>query len=345
MALDKTYEIEEQVNVLTRIPGRTENDDDTADSIAEYDNSAVPWPFDDWFHGDFTEGWKTNLGDARSTKFLDEYADPFPNFRMDTAIEIGIDTDGDTVTASDVSMTDPGDSNNNLGSLSEITLEGEYEEPHNPFRNEYDHYDGSDQRIDPTIEGRYVDENHNFSAGPGVEGVRASLILGTSDQYLNKVQKDNWSLGDFINGDVPLWIVKYMSQVPAFYSFIDFALMADGTRVVKVWDASVYPAHALYVGGTYKDENLFRKGIEWVETGWWHEAFKKFAHESHLPNGRTPFDSGGHFLYSSNFGLTGFKSGFGDHPVMFDTDTGSTLLGTESEFQEPFYPVFQDTMK
>jgi hypothetical protein len=133
-----------------------------------------------------------------------------------------------------------------------------------------------------------------------------------------------------------------MLHVATFYSFIDFAYMADGTKVVTVWDASVYPAHALYVGGVYRDQNLFRKGQEWVETGyaWEHGAFVQFGWDANTDSA-TPFDQGGAFTYGENFGLIdGFRTGWGDHPVMTYVEKGTSLSGNENEFDNPMFPSF-----
>lgn len=335
MTLDGAYEIEEQAHVLTRIPGRSENDDGSPDVVEQYDRSANPYVVDEWFHGDATEGWENDLQDARSTKYLTEYDDSLLNYRLDTAIEIGITTDGDTVTDSDVSMTDPDHPDTTPGGTSYVTLEGDPEEPKNMFRNEFDHYDDPyGQKHPANIAGRYVAENHNFRVD-GVDGVRASIIFGANDPYILKLREDVFSLFGYVDIDVAIEISRYIVQVPAFYAFIDFALMADGTKVVTVWDASRFPAHALYVAGTWQDENLFRKGIEWVEIGFNHSAFIEFGLDSYRP-GVTPFDQGGHFLYEEPY----FRDGAGKHPVMHFRDRGSVLTGQESEFEEVMFPVF-----
>ncbi|MFC6734425.1 hypothetical protein [Haladaptatus sp. DYSN1] len=62
----------------------------------------------------------------------------------------------------------------------------------------------------------------------------------------------------------------------------DVVVMADGARLVRVWEASVYPAHALYVGGILRDENEFDEGDEWVTQGPFsqHDAFNLFGAEA-----------------------------------------------------------------
>lgn len=332
MTLDGNYDKEEKANVVTTIFGGDEN--------VDLRSSAIPSDFDEWFHGDFKKSWEGTLGGALSLKSLEEYTDDFPSYRINSAVEIGIDTDGETISNSEVKMTDPNDSSTS-GGLSPVTLEGGSDEPGNIFRNEFDHYDdGYGQKHPADDKGPYTKKNKTFSVD-GIEGVRASLILGGSDPYLRKLKKDITSLAEVISGDVPIILLRYMAHVATFYSFIDFAFMADGTKVVTVWDASVYPAHALFVGEDRKDRNQFREGIEWVEQGWtWeHQAFIHFGLDAQHP-AATPFDQGGAFLYGDTFFGEGFREGAGDHPVMEFTSQGSTLSGSESEFTDPMFPNF-----
>lgn len=40
-----------------------------------------------------------------------------------------------------------------------------------------------------------------------------------------------------------------LSQVPNIFTFLEFTVFADGRRVVRLWDASMFPRHALYLDG------------------------------------------------------------------------------------------------
>lgn len=355
MTLDGTYDNEENVHVLTRIPGSSENNDDPEEP--EYRYSAVPAPFDQWFHGDFTKGWEGDLDSARSEKSPNEYDDPLPNYRIDSAIEVGFDTDGQSISGDpEVKMADPSSDDLTLpGGMAPITLEGEPGEPDNIFRNDLDGYDdGEGQKLGGTVKGPYTKVDENFSVedsnGDIIEGVRASIILGGSDPYLQKAKEDGFDLATLYAllspgavGPIATYASQYFLHVATFYSFIDFAYMADGTKVVTVWDASVYPAHALYVGGDFQRENKFREGLEWAETGWQdkHGAFYQFGVDANRSS-CTPFDQGGAHFYADNFGVfEGFRDGWGNHPVMEYSLPGSTLAGDESEFQDPMFPDFQ----
>lgn len=343
MTLNGTYDNEESAHVLTRIPGRSEDAADHPDGEPQHRFSAIPAPFDAEFQGDYKKGWKDDLNLARSKKYPAEYSRSFPNYRMDTAIEIGFNTsDGKTIDQYEVQMTEPGVSES-PGSVAPITLEGESDEPDNIYRNKYDgfdsEFDGQYHRAD--IKGPHTDKK-TFTAESSddevIEGVRGSIILGGSDPYLRKRKEQIFSFPLQNFDDLALYALKYILHVATFYSWIDFAFMADGTKRVTIWDASVYPAHALYVGSDWKDQNKFREGLEWVEKGWKHGAFLQFGKDANTADA-TPFDQGGNFLYKIE-ALESFRDGFGNHPVMEFVDPGTTLFGDESEFQDPMYPSF-----
>ena len=325
MTLQQSWQNEEKANVVTSIFGYSENESPR--------NSAIPSIFDEWFHGDFRTNRPNDLSSALGSKTLEEYAQSFPNFRMNSVVEIGFDSDGQTISDYEVQTTDPNDSTTS-GGLSPITLEGASDEPSNPFRNEYD-YDGSQNYLDATVKGPHSDQTK--ITVDGIEGVRASLILGGSDPYLEKVKAEKETLHSLAGGGVPSFVSRYFFHVTTFYSFVDFVFMADGTKVARAWDASVYPAHALYVGETKRDQNLFREGIEWTVDGpvLQNHAFSSFAEDGNQP-GATPFDQGGSFLYKDLFRILGD----GDHPVMTHTESGSRLSAAtvENDLSNPLFP-------
>ncbi|QIO25362.1 hypothetical protein [Haloarcula sp. JP-L23] len=188
------------------------------------------------------------------------------------------DTDGQTITNPNATITDPADSNS-PGGLAPVTLEGAEDEPTNPLRTTYD-YDGSQNYLDATVKGPHTAHQRVGPIGSdGIEGYRASVILGGSDPYLAKLKKDIESLAALTGSDVPAAISRYAAHVTTFYSFLDFVFMADGAKLVRVWDASVYPAHALYVGGIKRRQNQFQEGEEWVKQGpiGAHKAFFAFG--------------------------------------------------------------------
>jgi len=296
---------------------------------------------DEWFHGDFDTAREQNLSDARGTKTLEEYdspPNPFPNFRINSAIEISFDTSDDqTISNPTAEMTNPDDANS-PGSISRVTLEGASDEEANPFRNEYD-YDGSEDFLNATVKGPHDEED---PVGPinGIEGYRASLILGGSDPYINEA-KSRGELYEILRTEDNLlrsFLIAYATATPSFYSFLDFILMADGTKVARVWDASVYPAHALYVGEDKKRQNPFREGQEWTKDGPLNEqnAFTGFVKDAQTV-GYTPFDTFGSWRYEANFNE---PRAYGKHPVMSWGDDGSEITAdmVRNALSDPLFP-------
>lgn len=103
----------------------------------------------------------------------------------------------------------------------------------------------------------------------GIEGVRVTTIAGG---WAGFVQDFSRRVGDdapaFINEvmdwGIPDWqawlamlfmppgsqfLIDYLAVVPNTYTFLDFIVLADGRRYVRVWDASAYPSLATYVDG------------------------------------------------------------------------------------------------
>ncbi|QCJ46399.1 hypothetical protein [Haloprofundus sp. MHR1] len=325
MTLQPGWDQTEQVNSVTTIPGYNENIDPT--------DSAIPWLFDDWFHGDFSTDRPASLDEALGDKnpSLDEYDRPFPRYRMNSVIEIGFNTpDGLTIPDSDDAWEVVFDESNQAS----ITLEGEG----NPFRNELDYYDSNQPG----------DYHPSIVKGPhtaidrvtidGVDGIRGSIIYGGSDYYLDRAKSEG-ELAAIISGTglaLPAWYISYKYQITTFYTFTDFVFMADGTKLARMWDASRYPAHALYMGGRKEDQSVFEEGIQWTTDQYLgHIAFENFAREGNTV-GLTPFDAAGSFGYRN-----GFRLGAGSHPVAFGRDTGDVLLseGIEEALPDPLFPA------
>jgi hypothetical protein len=336
MTLQGDWDETETANAITSIFGYNENSSEGGDERS----SAIPWILDDWFHADNRQNpWPSDRENTLGTKSLKEYDDNFPNFRIKTAVEIGFDTDdGQSISNHEVQMVD--ENLEDPSTLSPITLEGEPDEPYNPFRNEFDDYDDEyeDDYLPANVKGPSTTKdtvNVENDAGDIIEGVRGSIILGGNDPYLVKLKADAVPLDDLTSEDVPRNVDRFYDEIPSFYAFLDFVFMADGTKLARVWDASRYPGHALYVGGEYRDERPFRDGSEWTPRGSVQRAFTAFAIESQI-DGVTPFGDPGYFGYENTFDVFGF----GDHPVMTYRESGSSLSAStvENTHSEPLFP-------
>lgn len=81
--------------------------------------------------------------------------------------------------------------------------------------------------------------------GETVEGVRASTVWGASNPYTHQIA----SMDDFPVVD------DFTPDNPILYTWVELTVLADGTRLVRVPDASVYPRHAGYLGDTKRATN------------------------------------------------------------------------------------------
>lgn len=330
----QAYDKHERATVATLIPGESENSSEGGEAR----NSAIPSHLDGWFHGDFRTDRPLDLDDALGTKDLAEYDDQlWPNYRLETVVDIGMNTDGEEVQEAEINITFDNDGNQ-LTTASAVTLEGESGET-NPFRQSpLDSIDNGKQYMAATDHGPHTNRDRQLEpiGDQNIEGVRGSVIFGANDPYV-VAMKDISSIQHLIMGNIPAALMTFVAEVPAFYVFLDFIFMADGTKVVRVWDASVYPAHALYVGGTRQDRTPFRQGVDWTLDGPPSDntAFHQFVTDSIIP-GRTPFDTGGAFGYKQ-----WFTAGAGNHPPMDYTDPGSSLSIDEvtDAFPDPAFPI------
>lgn len=115
--------------------------------------------------------------------------------------------------------------------------------------------------------------------------------------------------------------------------------MADGTKLVRMWDSSRYPAHGLYLGGTHRDNNDFVEGVHWhTDTYLGHSTFVEFGANGNY-FGHTPYSQGGSLGYRNNWNSV-FKTG--RHPRGVGKDPGSIFTGDELEqktkLTQPYFP-------
>lgn len=314
--------VSERATAVTAIFGFNEN----SSTGGKAKNSAIPGGFDGLFHGDFRQSWPSTRSSALGSKSLEEYPSrTFPNYRVRNGVRINLQTSGNAVTSDSVTYE---------RSLSPITLEGGPGE-FNPFRADFGTLDGSDNFLPANEVGRFQTKKR---VGPinGVEGVRVSTIIGGNDTYLLKAKNVlGLPLGSILAGTIPTLLLNYYFDLPAFYTFLDFILMADGAKFARVWDASVYPAQSLYVGDTRVDTTNFREGIEWTREGSdLTGAFSRFVDDSGYPD-RTPF----RLLSELNY-PNALKLGNGSHPVLDSVTPGTQLSVStlESRFPSPLVP-------
>jgi hypothetical protein len=127
--------------------------------------------------------------------------------------------------------------------------------------------------------------------------------------------------------------------------------MADGSTYTRVWDASRYPKHYLYIGNERVDQNEFEEGDEWVvnEEPRENSRFQQTALENR--DSRTPFNPHIGSAYERNYDRDSNTTSppgdrtpeaSGPHPVMDYVIPGTVLskedLINHEAFVEPHFP-------
>ena len=93
------------------------------------------------------------------------------------------------------------------------------------------------------------------------------MLTGGRDEFIVRMKEQFDELGpaEFLERTgmdveaVPAFIV----EPPTMYTFVDLVVMADGASLARVWDATPYPKHYLYVDGDKRDETAFEEGEHW----------------------------------------------------------------------------------
>lgn len=207
---------------------------------------------------------------------------------------------------------------------------------------------------EPLLKG---EETNRIEIG-GVEGVRVSQIYGGKDTYVRLLSKIYWrlirthgqELGTVrfktLTGMSFAAIPGFIINPPTMYTFLDIAVMADGSKAVRVWDASPYPKQYLYVNARKQDENDFKEGAEkgaimgTVKDGNWHprqdvnvEVFADWVEDAQLP--ATPFDPYSPLAYTAFYPITQ-----GASPVMIHGTDGEEISSEQliDALPRPLFP-------
>lgn len=303
--------------VLTYIPGTSEN---TGEGGDEYDSAMpdVSDHVDNAFHADNRTSLESTLAEATELdKRLAEYPDRlFPHYRVRNGVSVSFSSpDGERIDGA-VTVSAGEES-----ALSPVTLEGEAGEGgDNPYRANLDSIHGGEEYKAPLAREHHV--SHATFEVEGVEGVRASTIYGGVDsyiaEYVDAIAESGLGWLDATPAGAPAaYVLDHLLALPAFYSFLEVTLLADGTRVARVWDAGQYPRHALYLDGGLLGESDFDLGEEWWKNEQMNAFFARWGTESKLA--LHPYKSP-HLAYEKLFGAGG-----GPHPVLLGGEDGETL--------------------
>jgi hypothetical protein len=373
---------------ITLLPGGNEQTNDGADNRCEDHNdscddggdkldSSIPdyWGsgLDAWFLADKRESLPEDRDDALAlTKTFPEYGDEtFRAHRAKNHITISFPTENGTAIADwdDVKIE------TRRGEPPYVAVEGEDNAMRrlidDPPNEHWEWFEGRDKAKANTTIFDYVIDDSGSSPGPrsvdinkvsvgGVEGVRASAILGGTDAYINELNSVYNDVGaakfmlDFPGqiDDIPSYIVAPTT----FYTFLDLIVMADGTTVARVWDTSPYPQHFLYLQGTKlakHADNGFKKGTGKslqsgkVDNGVWvrnqdlnRERFTPMVKQTHSSL-IEPFSPHVPKAYQKKYDHDPLHlNAPQDHPVMTGGEDGDSLTATriKNEFDTPLFP-------
>jgi hypothetical protein len=280
---------ETDATTLTLLPGHSE---DTPGDGHRLD-SAMPdyWDksLDAWFVADQVTDLPDDLRDAlEMRRMLPEYDEPLRQYRVRNTVDVAFTTpDGRTVIDETVRVR-----TNAHEPPSYVAIEGQTGED-NVVRDvvERDDIHWFDDRAKLRADTDRFESGAVRETVRSVEGVRASVLTGGRDEFIVRMKEKFDELGpaEFLERTgmdveaVPAFIV----EPPTMYTFLDLVVMADGATLARVWDATPYPKHYLYVDGDKVAETAFEEGEHWEPREDTNRRFGQWVMEEQ--DAQTPF--------------------------------------------------------
>lgn len=303
-----TPDVSGSFTTLSFIPGENENGSPLKSSIMHIipDSDYLPGQpiYDAWFVGDGVESMPSDLSTALSLrKNLEESADPLRRYRHKDQITVSFDTSNGQeideeslqITFNDGSpaTTPPNNVNFRNEELPYTVLE---QEDINTLNDKIDSwFDGHRQHRSVRMPRYWATET--VQASDGTAGIRVSSVSGSYDWYAEVLAEKAADLSTkaFLEGILgfPIsdltyeligerlsFIYDLLIITPKVFTFLDFIVLADGRRVGRFWDGSLFPRHTAYLDGSKKQATDFDKGDEWqpkevlnkYQIGWMLEA-------------------------------------------------------------------------
>lgn len=267
---DGTDSLDATATVLSYVPGLDENDAAPGADADQDFYSAFPnrggglfprrFPIDGGFVGDQQQGPPGTVGAAIDGKTVQGLDEPHDAFRVKNSLAIEFETEPegrrlDSDVAGSVRVNTQF-SERNVVFRGGFDLEFDVqlfdpEDPEEPSKTiveegRLDDVEGFlknfDRRVRPArTNTRYVgvDRVELEKDGEPIEGVRAATVWGGSNPYSHDLQSGIVEAGaDFV---LPL------QNNPVIYSWVELTVLADGTKLVRVPDATPFPKHAGYL--------------------------------------------------------------------------------------------------
>jgi hypothetical protein len=338
-----TTERSTSATTITLLPGHNEDsegDGDALDSaMPDYDGKCL----DAWFVADAVTDLPDDLQEVdEMRKHLPEYDEGLRHYRLKNQLELSFSTDdGRTVVDSSVGFRTNDDEKPPF-----VGVEGQPGEENVVRaileRDDLDWFDGRD-KLRADTEGKRFESGAVVEEIDGVEGVRGSVLLGGSDTYVEIMREKFYELGPVefleVTGMDVETVPAFVVQPPNMYTFLELAVMADGTELARIWDASRYPKHYLYVDGWKRDETEFEEGSrlsggEWRQNENANERFGQWTlEEQDLRSAFAPRVTRGYEQYLDH------ATSFGEHPTMTYGRDGEELTAEEVALRTtPLFP-------
>lgn len=275
---------------------------------------------DSWLGGDMIEELPDTLEAARGKK-TGKYRDDtlpdeaFKEYRFENGVSVSFETNSDgsidedsvEITFNEVGSSgdDPiisrGDEENSATVLHDHEINGI------PWGEWYDENVRESNR-----QNRYYKYDTNFEF-EGVEGVRVRTVWGGYAGFVGDISKrasDNaadffstiwdWPVPDPVAKLAMLSSPRYaqflteaLTAIPNTYTFIDFIVLADGRRYVRIWDASSYPSLFTYVDGVLEA----KEKMSYDPKELWNKDM--FAFHALASAGATPYNCLAHRIWGS----------------------------------------------
>lgn len=275
--------------------------------IYSYEEGGEAAFFDAWHHSDEYVDPKPTLSEAtRNDKTLDGYSgQTFHTYRFKNQIGLIIFSNGENIDYSksqilfngyrgkyNDSERDPSDFEfTEFSKPSSSTLELN-EQVVNPYRDRIESgWTTSDGEVvfngDLQKQGTLMDRYYDFAQdtinknGTEIDAFRVATILGSAPTYtLEMSEMSFWDTFDLLGparteivGNAVTFALSTFLPVPAIYSWIEYIVAADGTRLGIIVDESVFPEHT-----TYEDEDLMRStNLPWQPREEFNSRFTQFG--------------------------------------------------------------------
>ncbi|MBX0298239.1 hypothetical protein [Haloarcula nitratireducens] len=317
---------------ITLIPGHSENSteggDDLDSAMPDYNGKCL----DAWFVADAVTDLPDDLQTVREMrKHLPEYDEGLRQYRLANRIDLSFSTpDGRSVTEPSITLE-----TNANEKPSYVGVEGEDSEENVVRdiieRDDLDWFDGK-SKLRADVSNKRFESDAVREKVNGIEGVRASVLFGGSDTYIEILREKFYELGpaEFLETtgmDVEV-VPAFIVHPPTMYTFLELAAMADGTKLARVWDVSRYPKHYLYVDERKRDVTDFEEGSrlsggEWRQNENANERFGQWALEEQ--DFRSPFSPHTRSGYEQ---YVDHVTSFGPYPAMTYGEDGEELTAS-----------------